>query len=103
MECHFFGKFGLLLLIIPIASAMLGVIISFGAVCVSGMAISLSGLLGIFALPFIGIESIFAGLGICIATIGVGLLIFVTFYYLTKYTAIITFKCLKAIYTRSKL
>ena len=91
-----------LLLIIPIASAMLGVIISFGAVCVSGMAISVAGILGVFAVPFVGIESVIAGLGLCIATIGIGLLVFVTFYYLTKYTAILTYKCLKVIYTRSK-
>ena len=91
-----------LLLIIPIASVMLGVIISLGAVAISGMAISIAGFVGILALPFVGAQNVVAILGFLIASIGVGLLLFIAFYYLTKYTSIFTYKCLKAIYKRSK-
>lgn len=91
-----------LLLIIPIASVMLGVIISLGAVAISGMTISIAGVVGILALPFVGAQNVVAMLGFLIASIGVGLLLFIAFYYLTKYTSIFTYKCLKAIYKRSK-
>lgn len=91
-----------LLLIIPIASVMLGVIISLGAVAISGVAVSVAGVVGILALPFVGAQNVVAMLGFLIASIGVGLLLFIAFYYLTKYTSIFTYKCLKAIYKRSK-
>ena len=91
-----------LLLIIPIASVMLGVIISLGAVAISGVAVSVAGVVGILALPFVGAQNVVAILGFLIASIGVGLLLFIAFYYLTKYTSIFTYKCLKAIYKRSK-
>ena len=92
-----------LLLIIPIAGAMLGVIVAFGSVSVSGVAVSVAGVVGILALPFLGAGNVTALLGFLIASIGVGILLFIGFYYLTKYTAIICYKCLNAIYKRSKL
>ena len=92
-----------LFLIIPLTAVAVSVIVSLGAVSFSGIAMSLSGVLAILVVPFIGIENVGAILGLLIALIGIGLLIFVGFYYLTKYTSILLYKCLKAIYIRSKL
>ncbi len=92
-----------LFLIIPLSAVAVAVVVSLGAVSVSGVAISVAGVLGIIALPFLGAGSASAVLGVLIALIGVGLLLFVSFYYLTKYSGILLYKCLKSIYTRSKL
>lgn len=93
-----------LLLILPLAIVALAVIISFGAACVSGGVAALAGLVYIFFLPFAGLTGagVVANIGIGIATIGVGILLFVGFWYLTKYTAIGTYKVLVSIYGRRK-
>ena len=94
--------FATLLLILPIGVSAFAVVISFGAVCVSGGVVGVGGILLAIAYPFSGASaaSIPAGIGLSLASAGAGLLLMVGFYYLTKWSAIWTILALKAIYKR---
>lgn len=91
-----------LLVILPISVVAVSIVISFGAVCLSGGAIGIAGVVFAIAVPFMGIASsaIPVGIGMGIAASGIGCLLFVAFFYATKGAAIIFGKVLKAIYVR---
>ncbi|MBQ9080850.1 MAG: DUF1700 domain-containing protein [Clostridia bacterium] len=93
-----------LILILPLACAVLTVILSFGIVSLAGAIVVIAGIASIIIVPFaaagLGAAGIVALIGICIAVCGVGALLFVVFWLLTKYTALGTFKALQFIYMR---
>lgn len=93
-----------LLLILPLSVAALGVIASFGASCISGGVAAIAGFVYILLVPFSGMtgSGVVAHIGIGIAAIGLGTLTLVGFWYLTKYTAIGTFKALVFVYGGKK-
>ena len=96
-----------LLVILPLAAVALGVIAAFAAVCIGGGAAVLTGgiysvcslFFGIFGMEFGGI---FANFGLGLASIGVGFLLCVAFYYITKYTVIACYKALRWVYKRGE-
>ena len=97
-----------LLLIIPIYAAIFSVVVAFAScVLVGGVCVVVGGLyalvspfwLGFHGTSFVGIV---ANVGAGIASAGVGLLLFVGFYFATKYTAIWGIKLFKMIYFRRK-
>ena len=91
-----------LLLILPLTCAALGVVVSFGAVSISGAVVALGGfVLTLCAFAPTGLP-LWACIGTGLAMIGVGCLLFVGFWLLTKYTAIGCVKLLKLIYVRKK-
>ncbi len=94
--------FATVLLVLPIGSALFAVLVSFAAVCVSGAAVGVAGLLGAIVYPIVAGGGVTAaiGAGAGLAASGVGLILFVVFFLITKYTAIILFKIFKAIYKR---
>lgn len=87
---------------LPLVAIGVSLIISFAAVVVSGAAISLAGIVFAFASFYFGFSriSILAYAGIGIAACGAGMLLFVGFFLLTKYTAIAFKNLLKTIYVR---
>ena len=91
-----------LLLTIPVGSGMLGILVSFGALSLSGALIGVAGLIFAVYFPFSGVAEVgvMAGIGIGVAASGVGLLLFVGFFYATKGLAIVLVKALKAVYVR---
>lgn len=85
-----------LILLLPLAIVALALVISFGAVCVSGLAVAIAGVVYVISSPFLFLASggtvIVANVAIGITAIGVGLLLFVGFYYATKWVAIAAYK-----------
>ena len=102
----FFEVVGLLLitlfLVLPIGSACIGVIAGFAGVCIAGAATGIAGIIAAVAYPiYVGAgAAATAGVGLGLAASGVGLLLFVAFFVITKYSAIFFAKLLKAIYKR---
>ena len=94
--------FATVIFIIPLASVALALVVSCGAVCVSGAAIGVAGIVYAVASPFLGAQgnALIASVGLGIASSGVGAILFVGFYYATKYTAIGSWNAIKAIYRR---
>ena len=84
----FFG----LILLLPLACVALALVISFGAVSVSGVAVAVAGGVYAIASPFLFVASgstvVVAHVGIGVTTIGIGLVLFVAFHYACKWTAI---------------
>jgi len=93
-----------LLLIIPLASGAVAVVAAFGACCVSGGVFAVGGVLFSLLSPFLTVGMSVAGVIAQIASglvlSGVGALLFVGFFFLTKYTAVGVWKALKFIYVR---
>ena len=89
-----------ILLLLPLGSALAGVIISFGAVSVSGVGVAFGGVVllvwSLFQLSVIGYG--LALLGTAFVMIGVGLMLFVGFWYATKYCAIGLAQALKSFF-----
>ena len=85
-----------LILLLPLACVALALVISFGAVCVSGVAVAVAGLVYTIGSPFVffanGGTVIVANAALGITAIGVGMLLFVGFYYATKWVAIAAYK-----------
>ncbi len=95
--------FASLIVIVPLACVWAALVASFGAVTFSGVIFALAGVAYIVLAPFmamggLGGAAITAHIGTGIAMCGVGLLLFVGFYLLTKYTAIGLGKALTFIY-----
>ena len=92
-----------LLLVLPLGVSALALVISFGAISLSGGVIGLAGVVFAVGFPFTGnatgIANL-AGVGIGIAASGVGLLLFVGFFYVTKGSGILFYRAIKAIYKR---
>ena len=84
---------------LPLIAVMLSIIVSLGAICISGGA----GVLGGFAYIFIGAfnasgAGIAANIGMAIGGMGVCGFLAIGGYFATKYTAIYCFKATKFIY-----
>lgn len=96
-----------LLLVIPFAAVLISLIASFGAVTVSGCAMVIAGVIFTIASPFLSFFGVtfhatIANIGLGIATAGVGAVLAVVFFLLTKYMSILSYKAIKAIYKRKK-
>ena len=96
-----------LILILPLVCVGIAVVASFAAGVACGVIFVLAGVAYIVFAPFMAISGvsvagITAHIGTGIAGCGVGLLAFVGFYLLTKYTAIGLMKGLGFIYGRRK-
>ena len=91
-----------LLFVLPIGGAVIAVIIAFAAVCIAGAVTGIAGIIAAIAYPiYIGAGvAAAAGAGLFLAASGIGLLLFVAFFVITKYSAIFFGKTLKAIYKR---
>lgn len=93
-----------LILFLPLACVALALILSFGAVCVSGVAVAIAGAVYVIGSPFLffanGSTAIAANVAIGITTIGVGLLLFVGFYYAMKWMAIAAYRGFSFIFYR---
>ncbi|MBQ8291585.1 MAG: DUF1700 domain-containing protein [Clostridia bacterium] len=90
------------LLILPLASVALGVIVTFGAVSLSGAILSVAGAIYAIVSPFFagGGALALANVGTGLALGGVGIFLCIGFFLATKYTAIGTYKALRFIYKR---
>ena len=89
-----------ILLLLPLGIAMVSIIISFGAVAVSGVGVAFGGIvLLVWSLFQLSVVSYgLALLGTSLAMIGVGLMLFAVFWYATKYCAIGMAQTLKAFF-----
>lgn len=96
-----------LLILLPLAIVAASVVITFGAICGAGVGIAIGGVAFTLSCPFHGLlglggAAIVANVGIGLAMIGAGLVLFVGFFYATKYTAIAVGAACKFIYQRRK-
>lgn len=95
-----------LLIFLPLASVGIGVIASFGAITVSGVATGVAGALYFLVAPiyFLANGVSFGGMlfhvGVGVAAVGIGILLFIGFYLLTKYAVGLSIKICKSIYWR---
>ena len=92
------------LIIIPVFSSVYAVIVSLGAVALAGVIISIAGVLYIPVCIFVGgftaVGSVVAHVGMGICLFGVGILICIIFWILTKYLNNLCVKALKYVYKR---
>ena len=94
------------LLVLPLFVSAFAVVISFGAIVVAGALSAFVGALYTVASPiYLAIEGvrlggILAHIGLGIAAVGVGALLFFAFLYITKYSFIYLIKGTVAIYKR---
>ena len=102
----FFEVIGLLLItllfVLPIGGAIVGVIAAFAGVCIAGAATGIAGIVAAVAYPIYigGGAAGITGIGAGLAAAGVGFILFVVFFLITKYAALVFLKVLKAIYIR---
>ena len=95
-----------ILLIIPLYAVLVAVVAAFASGVAAGVAFVIGGGAYTLVSPFFyGINGapvggVIANMGCGIAMAGVGLLLFVGFYFATKYTATFSIKLFKAIYFR---
>lgn len=93
-----------LILLLPLACVALALVISFGAVCVSGVAVAIAGVVYTIGSPFVffanGSTVIVANAALGITAIGVGMLLFAGFYTATKWMAIATYRGFSLIFNR---
>ena len=87
---------------LPLGIVAVGILITFGALCLSGGALGIAGLIFAAYYPFVGTTAteIAAGVGVGIGASGAGLLLLVGFFYATKGLAIALGKTVKAVYGR---
>ena len=95
------------LLVFPFCSAAVVLLISFAAVAISGIVVALAGIVVVIWSPFqliggLPIGGMIAYLGAGFLCSGIGILLSVGFFYLTKYTAKGCIKLLKILYRRNK-
>ena len=92
-----------LLVILPLVCAAVGVVVGFGATAIGGCASVLGGvvlLIWSFCSFALGSAYVLALLGASLVAIGVGMLLAIGFYVLTKKIAIWSFRAVKWVYTR---
>ena len=91
-----------LFLVLPFVAVAISIVISFAAVTLAGGVTGIAGIVFALYYPFSGAlsSSIMAGVGLGIASSGVGLLLFVAFWQLTKRTAMLFAKAFRAMYVR---
>ncbi len=95
------------LVVIPLASVMLSVIASFGAVTVTAAALIIGGILGTLAAPLAFILGytgwgVLSAAGTCLAFAGAGAILLPIFYVITKYCIVSTVKLTKYAIRRCK-
>ena len=84
---------------IPLASVLVSIVVSLGAVCLSGGAGVLAGFIYIFIAPFHAVGAgIAAHIGMGIAAMGACGFLGLGGYFATKYSAIYSYKLMKIIY-----
>ena len=96
-----------LLVIIPLAATLIGVIASVAAVTLSGGALMIAGIATAVASPIIllfeyPISAMLVLLGLGLLSFGIGAFIYVVFYYITKYITVSCVKITKHVVRRSK-
>ena len=96
-----------LLFIIPLFAVVLSVIASLAAITVSGGAMLIGGVIGAVASPFLllfgnTLGNVLLVLGGMLITAGVGALLFISFYYITKYSAVSVYKIIRHVLRRKK-
>ena len=94
-----------LIIILPLAGVALGIVVSFASVAVSGVAISVSGALLVVASPAVfilqyGIGEMLLCIGGGITLIGVGIILAIAFWCLTKLSVKGTMAFFRLIYRR---
>lgn len=94
-----------ILIIIPIYAVAFSIVLTFAAMVVGGAAIALAGAVYVVYSPFmaisgVGFPAVIAHMGMGFAAAGLGLLLFIAFIYLTKYSYKWTAKSLVLIYKR---
>ena len=90
------------LLLLPLAVVLFALVASLGAICIGGAAAGIGGIGYAIGYPILsgGGSAAIAGAGMGLAASGAGLLLFVGFFFATKYAAIGSIKLFKVIYTR---
>ena len=102
------GWFFIILLVgIPLAAIMIGVIVACGAIAIAGAAMVIAGAVAAVASPFMllleySFPAVLVMLGASLVTSGLGALIFVLFYYITKYVVVACIKVIKHFARRDK-
>jgi len=95
-----------LFLTIPFGSILFSIVVTFGSLALSGIIFSISGVLcSIFSPIYFAINGgtfaiVLFSVSLGIALIGVGILLFIGFYYATKYLSILCIKLFKFVYFR---
>ncbi len=89
---------------IPLGAVLLAIIVSFGATAISCLAVSISGIPYAIVSPFyhgyygMSLGGILFNIGGGITATGLGALLTIGFYYVTKYCTIYSFKLLKLLH-----
>lgn len=96
-----------LLLIVPLFAVVLSVIASLAAITISGGAMLIGGVIGAVASPFLllfgnTLGNVLLVLGGMLVTAGIGALLFISFYYITKYSAVSAYKVTRYVVRRKK-
>lgn len=96
-----------LLFIIPLFAVVLSVIASLAAITLSGGAMLLGGIIGAVACPFLllfgnTLGNVLLVLGGMLITAGIGALLLISFYYITKYSVVSTYKIVRHVVRRKK-
>ena len=92
---------------IPLIAVVISVIASLAALTVTGGAMLFGGVLGAVASPFLllfgnTLPSVLLVLGGTLTIAGVGALLFISFYYITKYSIVSTYKIARHVARRKK-
>ncbi|MBQ8429843.1 MAG: DUF1700 domain-containing protein [Clostridia bacterium] len=96
-----------LLLIIPLASGALSVITALGSLALAGVIVALAGVVYVIIAPFMGLSGvafsgIIAHLGMGFLCCGLGILLCIGFFFVTKYAILGCWKALVWIYKRGR-
>ena len=90
---------------IPLFSVLIGGISAFVAASIGGAAAALGGV-GMVVLSFVqlfiggGASPFFAMIGMGIASVGAGALCAISFFFITKYTVLFSYKLFKSMYIK---
>ena len=94
-----------ILFIIPLTAVVISVIAALASITVTGAALAVGGVILAIASPFaffLGYTGlgVLATLGTALATVGIGLFLFVIFFVITKYSIFVCIKILKHFFKR---
>lgn len=92
-----------ILLVIPALAVAVSLIAAFGAAMISGAAVSVGGVAAIVwsvveLISGAGVTTVLAMFGMGVASIGLGVVVAIVFFFLTKYSCIATYRALKLVY-----
>ena len=96
-----------LILVIPLASVLLSIVVSLGAVALSGAIVAIAGVLYALISPLhfisgLTLLEVLMHLGIGLGLAGAGGVCFAILYPITKNSAILSYKLIKGIYIKKK-